>query len=196
MPIRIAPSPPQNRVIRDYHEAQDDDLMKLFQAGDDQAFQHLLQRHHGLMWRQVKQILGHVSDFDDIVQDISLSIWQRRKDWQAGQCKFSTWLYRIVTNRCIDYARTKKGKSMCALDDVEILSERQSVEDHISHQQLSGQLKDLLHDLPHQQKLAMQLFYYEDQSVPDIAHALHVSEMAARSLLKRGRQNLRARLEA
>lgn len=178
---------------KDYDAYTDEGLMQLFQDGDSLAFHYLLNRHRGIIWSQVRKYFGPQADIEDVCQDVFLSIWKSRSSWKPGIAKFSTWLFRVTSNRCIDLLRQKREFTTDHNFD-DMTSGLISAEERVSEQQVSSQLLKLLAALPGAQKTALQLFYYEDADIAQICHRMDLSEQAVRSLLKRGKQNLRAAL--
>ncbi len=182
-----------------YLSSTDEALMLMFQEGDDLAFHALLERHVGLLWRVVKTYFGAGADIDDLVQDLNLTLWQNKQAWQPGKARFSTWLYRVAANRCIDLLRKRQEPSAATSADLlpeQMMARDLSAEDQMVRRQQAEEMKILLEALPENQKIALQLYYYEDASLPQIAGQLAISEVAARSLLKRGKQGLREKLSA
>ena len=180
--------------LRDYNLDSVDALMELFQSGDALAFHYLIERHRGLVWTQIRKFFGPAADIEDVMQDICLSLWQNRSSWKPGVAKFSTWLYRVVSNRCIDILRQKKEIATDSSFD-HISSSLISAEERMSEMELSKQLIQLLSSLPERQKLALRMFYYEDADITQICARMSLSDQAVRSLLKRGKQKLRLVLQ-
>lgn len=178
-----------------YLESSDDALMAMFQSGDALAFYALLERHTGMVWKIARQYFGPRADIDDLVQEITLTLWQNKSAWTPGQARFSTWLYRVASNKCIDMLRQKRVLIHDGILPDEIISRDAGAESHMVRQQQAAEMQRLLAELPLSQKLALTLYYYEEAGVPQIAQRLKVTEMAARSLLKRGKQKLRALMD-
>lgn len=197
MVVRIAGAPPSVRPDPQFYLGSTDEvLMQAFQAGDALAFHALLERHKGMLWKIAGQFFGPRADIDDLVQDLTLTLWQKKNAWQPGLAQFSTWLYKVACNRCIDLSRKKQPLSCDgALPDY-IPASSPTAEDQMVHRQQAEEMSRLLKELPDNQRRALQLFYYEEATVPQIAGHLAVTELAARSLLKRGKQNLRGLLTA
>ncbi len=192
MAIRIHHAIQNNKhLIRDYADANDEDLMILSQHGDGKAFDVLMSRHTGLVWKLVKQYMGSLQDVDDIYQDICLTVWQKKLSWKPDVAKFSTWLYRIVTNRCIDLIRARKphDNSESVFDDLE--SDIPRADEVILSKEIAAALQSCLAELPIQQQRALKMMYYQDSSISNICDEMTLSEDAVRSLLKRGKQKLR-----
>jgi RNA polymerase sigma-70 factor (ECF subfamily) len=192
MAVRIHHTTQSNKtLIRDYAVAKDEDLMILAQHEDGKAFDMLMSRHTGLVWKLVKQYMGSLNDVDDIYQDICLTVWQKKNSWKPDIAKFSTWLYRIVTNRCIDLIRARKPQHHddSLFDDLE--SDIQRADDMILNKEIASTLKSCLSELPSQQQRALMMMYYDDHSISNICDRMMLSEDSVRSLLKRGKQKLR-----
>lgn len=181
----------ESSVFSAYEDAQDDQLVNLLQLGDDRAFETLMGRHRGLIWRVAKQYLGTIEDAEDLFQDVSLSFYQNRQSYQSGAAKFSSWLYRVATNRALDILRARKASSKNSQLNEFIALDAPTGEDTINQNQLHLQLQGLLDVLPIQQKMALSLYYYEERAISDISEILSVSEVATRSLIKRGKEKLR-----
>jgi RNA polymerase sigma-70 factor (ECF subfamily) len=191
MAVRVTPKTDARRLVTSYEDATDEQLMLFFQNGDDRAFDCLMRRHIGLIWRVARTYLGPRADIDDLIQDVSLTFWQNKKSWEAGQGKFSTWLYRVVSNKCIDLIRKKRESSTEDGVPEYLTALPATAEESLEKRQISDLLARVLADIPAQQALALRLYYFEEKEISDIAESLSVSEVAARSLLKRGKQNLR-----
>lgn len=197
MVVRIAGTPPSVRPDPQFYLGSTDDaLMLAFQNGDALAFHALLERHTGMLWKIAGQFFGPKTDIDDLIQDLTLTLWQKKDAWQPGAAKFSTWLYRVASNRCIDLVRQKRIASHDGILPDYVPTGLPSAEDRIVERQQAEEMKRLLKELPDNQRRALQLFYYDEATVPQIAGRLDVSELAARSLLKRGKQNLRTLMTA
>jgi RNA polymerase sigma-70 factor (ECF subfamily) len=135
--------------------------------------------------------MGNLNEVEDIYQDASLSFYQNCQNYRVGEAKFSTWLYRVVANRCLDILRSKKASgNNKELDDL-LPSNAPTGEDDLNRREVSRQLKGLLAELPLQQRLAVSLYYYEEKEISDISGLLSVSDIATRSLIKRGKEKMR-----
>jgi RNA polymerase sigma-70 factor (ECF subfamily) len=164
-------------------------LLDRLGANDEAAFRCLVERHIDRAYAIALRILGSRADAEDVVQDTFLKIWTRRGEWQQGRAKFSTWLYRVVTNRCIDLRRRPRT------EDVEAVPEPADKQpDAVSAMQRSevfNMLEEAMNLLPEQQRIAVILSYHEDMSNAEIAEVMETTIAAVESLLKRGRQQLK-----
>ena len=173
----------------------DDELLLLVAASDRSAYRDLVERYIGKLWRLGISVLANETEAEDAVQDVLLTVWVNRQKWQPGTAKFSTWLYRVMLNRCIDIKRSRRATTGTEEIEETMPSEATPAADQlIVAQEDRHQLTDLIGRLPEQQRLALLLFYYEELDVVQIAERLDTTEQGARSLLKRGRKALKRML--
>ncbi|SMH28797.1 RNA polymerase sigma-70 factor, ECF subfamily [Azospirillum lipoferum] len=175
-------------------EEPDEALMALIRAGDQTAYRRLVHRHLKRTYGLARRLCGNEAEAEDIVQDAFLQVWQRRAQWTDEGAKFTTWLYRVVVNRCIDHKRRPVGQ------DIEAVPEPSDAAPDAVHtiqrRQVAARLADAQTMLTPQQRAAVTLFYYENLSNADIAIVMRISVGAVESLLKRARQQLRLLLRA
>jgi RNA polymerase sigma-70 factor (ECF subfamily) len=88
----------------------DDELMHAYCAGDARAFELLLARYERPVWVFVRRSVGDLAVAEDLLQDVFLHVVKGRNQWRA-QAKFSTWLYAIARNLCVDQARRARSHS-------------------------------------------------------------------------------------
>jgi RNA polymerase sigma-70 factor, ECF subfamily len=168
----------------------DDDLLLRRIADDDEAaFRELVSRHIDRAFALALRILGNRADAEDVVQDAFLKVWIHRGRWIEGRAKFSTWLYRVVTNRCIDFTRQPRGEDVDSVP--ELADDQPDAVTSMHRDEVHGMLEVAMKRLPDQQRIAVVLSYHENLSNSDIAEVMGTTISAVESLLKRGRQQLR-----
>ncbi|MDX3850002.1 RNA polymerase sigma factor [Streptomyces sp. AK02-01A] len=74
--------------------------------GDEEAFETLVRRHGPAMLRLATRLLGSRTEAEDAVQDAFVNAWRKLPEFR-GESAFSTWMYRIVTNRCLNQLRAR-----------------------------------------------------------------------------------------
>jgi RNA polymerase sigma-70 factor (ECF subfamily) len=168
---------------------EDEPLLRRLAENDEAAFRMLVERHIDRAFGIALRIVGSRADAEDVVQDTMLKVWTHRGRWQLGRAKFSTWLYRVVTNRCIDIRRQPRS------DDVDAIPEpadaRPDAASDMQRNEVSGMLEKAMQMLPEQQRIAVIFSYHEDMSNSEIAEVMNTTVSAVESLLKRGRQQLK-----
>ena len=167
----------------------DEQLTERMRQDDVDAYRTLVERNIDRAYGLALRILGNAADAEDVTQDAFVKAWMHRRSWQAGRAKFSTWLYRVIVNRCIDLKRAPKG---VWIEDVpEPMDESEDAGDMLHKRQVFGRLDEALAKLPGQQKIVLILSYHEELGNGEIAELLGTTVGAVESLLKRGRRRLR-----
>lgn len=167
----------------------DDVLLDRIAGNDQAAFRLLVERHIDRAYGLALRILGNRADAEDIVQETLLRIWTHRGRWESGRAKFSTWLFRVVTNRCIDVKRRPRNEDIEQVP--EVADDKPSAITEIERHEVNGMLESAMARLPDQQRIALIFSYNENLNNSEIAEIMQTSVAAVESLLKRGRQRLR-----
>ncbi|WP_256805884.1 RNA polymerase sigma factor [Bradyrhizobium sp. Bra64] len=191
--VPVTPSvplaPDSAPVTADVVYDEDSELLDRLAAGDEAAFRALVERHIDRAYAIALRIVGNAADAEDVVQDTMLKIWSHRGRWQHGRAKFSTWLYRVISNRCIDLRRKPRNENVETVP--EVADGQPGAVEIIERNELNGMLELAMQRLPEQQRIAVILSYHESMSNGEIAQVMGTTVAAVESLLKRGRQQLR-----
>jgi RNA polymerase sigma-70 factor (ECF subfamily) len=170
----------------------DENLMLRVQQGDKAAFRRLVARHIDRIVGTARRIVGP-AEAEDVAQDVFLKIWTHKDQWQPGQARFRTWLYRVAVNRCIDV--TRKTKPHCIDDVPELVDETPGPYAQCVQQQEATRLRAAMEHLSDHQRTAITLYYHESLTAAEVAEIMGLKLNAVESLLKRGRQKLRSVLK-
>jgi RNA polymerase sigma-70 factor (ECF subfamily) len=169
---------------------EDELLVRRVGRGDKSAFHVLVMRHLPFCLRVAERMLANRSDAEDVVQDVCVKIWNEAAQWKP-QAKFTTWLYRVVFNACIDYRR--KIVRLQPDDEIERVDERENPEQTLAGKEKAMKVLAALQKLPERQRAAVVLSYYEDLRNQEAAEAMGMEIGAFQQLLFRARQGLKAR---
>jgi len=184
----LAERPPREMTA----ESSDDGLLARVAEGDRRAYAQLMDRHIDRAFGLARRVLGNKSDAEDVVQDAFLKVWQKAGQWQPGRAQFSTWLYRVVVNRCLDLKRKPVN---AALDNVaEQSDDRPGAYEDIEARQRQAQIAAAVAELPERQRTAVALSYTAGLSNTQAAETMEISVKAFESLLVRAKRELRERL--
>lgn len=160
-------------------------------GGDARAFEMLLRRHQDRVFRIALRMLGDAQDAEDVSQDVAVQVWRALASF-SGSSTFSTWLYRLVVNRCLNHRRAERRRR----DETRPLSDTDQPATTVGPEQraLGAARLDAaaaaLSSLPGEQRAALVLFQIEGLSYREVAAILDVTEPAVRSRLERARKNL------
>lgn len=173
----------------DYADFTDDELLALMRREDTDAYRLLVERHIDRAYGIALRVIKNSADAEDVTQDAFVKAWQKRNEWQSGRAKFSTWLYRVIVNRCIDKLRVPDCEWIENVE--EPADESEDALSGILRQRLYGELEKALSELPPLQRAALTLSYHESLSCSEVAEVMGTTAYAVESLLKRGKQGLR-----
>ncbi len=178
----------------------DEELVQRFRSGDESAYVILLQRHQDVIVRVCTRLLQSRADAQDAAQEIALKLFRALSSFQP-EARFSTWLYRISINHCLNVLRSRKRKRWLALFGDDRQGKAEALVDadgdplhEIEKQERIRQVRRALAGLPDEQRVAVILHRYEGLSYEEIARATHSSVSAVESRLHRAKKNLLASL--
>lgn len=173
-------------------EQSDDELVRAVAAGDERAFRRLIDRH-GPRLRAVAGQFLDASEADDAVQDALIRLWQQASKFDPGKAALSTWLYRIVVNRCIDARRRRFRWPWSPIDEAEEMASDDVAADRVlAGTETLRSVAGHLAGLPPRQRMALMLATVGDRTAEEIAALLGVSRAAAEQLIARARRSIRA----
>lgn len=167
----------------------DAELLRAIAGGDRSAFDRLSRRHLDRAYGVALRMTGSRADAEDVVQDVFLRLWQRPEAWRPGQAQFSTWLYRVVVNRCLDLKRRPKGTDLDSVEEPQ--APDANAEDSLLDAERSRALDGAVKQLPERQRAAIVLTYTAGLRNAEAASALDVSVKAFEALLVRAKRELR-----
>lgn len=175
----------------------DTELMSRLADGDMNALAQLVRRHQRTVWALAYRVTGRWELADDVTQDTFLRVLRSAASYQASAA-FSTWLYRIATNLCLDALRKRRTVAFpddaCAAGTAPGAAACDSG-DSMERAERAEAVRREVAALPERQRVALVLHRFHDQTHAQIAQALECSIPAVESLLVRAYAQLRQRLE-
>lgn len=169
--------------------ADDRELVARAAAGEDGAFAELVQRHQDWVFQLAYRFSRDRQDAEELAQEVFFRAWRRAAGFR-GEAAFSTWLYRLAVNVCLNH----RQRAQCRPAPLSLESEPQAGEPDAAAALVAGereaQLRRAMDALPARQRLALVLAGFEDKSYEEIAAAMGVSVASVESLLFRARRNL------
>ncbi|MDR3653919.1 MAG: sigma-70 family RNA polymerase sigma factor [Paludibacter sp.] len=185
--------------MRNLDQLTDDELVKLYEIGNNQAFEILLLRYKSKVFTYIYLIVRNRELSEDIFQDTfikAIATIQQGRYVESG--KFLAWINRIAHNLIIDHFRREKNENTFSADAVDYdvvnnnanLSEK-SVEDTISNEQVLADVLHLIDLLPHSQQKVIRMRFFEDLSFKEIAEKTDVSINTALGRMRYALLNMR-----
>lgn len=177
---------------RAYGEMADEVLLAWSAQGDRRAFDEIVTRHGPFALRVATRVITDPLVAEDVVQEAMLRAWSQAARFDPDRARFTTWLYRIVVNLCIDQKRRVQPDPMP--EDFDAVDPAAGTDEMMEANERQAALAGALRALPARQRAAMTLVYDEGLSGAEAARTLGLSAKAVERLLARARTYLRERL--
>lgn len=171
-----------------FQDASDETLLVLYANGDPSAARALTLRLTPKVFGHAYRVLGDRAEAEDVVQEAMLRLWKQVPNWRQGEAKVSTWVYRVVTNLCIDRQRRRKSVDWDQID--EPVDDSPDAAATLQTAARKTALNEALGHLPERQRTAVILRHIEGLANPEIAAIMDISPEAVESLTARGKRAL------
>lgn len=172
--------------------ATDEELMFKLGRRDMSALGELARRHQQRILQLAFRTLGKWDAAEDVAQETFLRVYGAAKDYKP-QAMFTTWLYRIVVNLCLDEKR-KRARNGTSLDDMTVEVRAEPDCNLTERKELSQLVQAAIAELPERQRITLVLHRYDGLSHAQIAQVTGWTASAVESLLVRAYGNLREKL--
>ena len=179
-------------------------LVQRAQAGDRDALSALVQSQQTYVYSIAMSLMHNPADAADMTQEAFIRLLRSLGTYR-GETKFTTWLYRLVTNICLDGLR-RRGRPVESLDDTastqggddaQSAGERLADNDRWTHPEEELELREsatevraALGQLPAPQRLALTLHYFQEMRYEDIADTMGLPLNTVKSHIRRGKERL------
>lgn len=176
-----------------HHNMSDQDLLKAAGRKDKQAFRELMQRYQTRVYRLAYRITGDADSAAELTQEIFFKVYCAASRY-APDARFSTWLYRIAANHCLNFARDKKNKPLDQAVPQDAAPETPSAGtqlERIEREERAQAVRQALDRIPERQRMAVMLLRFEEMNYRHIAEVLGCSVSAVESLISRGMASLK-----
>lgn len=185
--------------------ADDFALIRAAQQGDQVAFEQLVRAHDQSVLKLAMNLLRSNEDSADVYQEAFLRVHKNLHSFRFD-CSFHTWLYRIVTNLCLDHLRKRKVRKEegsvvqtadGTIDRLDTLVEERADSDP-QRKLLSGELREkiqtVLGELTPRERMVFEMRHYQGMRLRAIGEVLGTTEEAAKNCLFRATQKMRSAL--
>lgn len=180
-------------------------LMLRVRQGDSAAFAELVDKYKQPVMNLVYRTLRDATEAEDVAQNVFLQVHKSAHRYEIS-AKFSTWLFTIARNLCLNELRRRSRHPAESIDvphpELEDQPAQQfednkvmSAPDSLLQGELAEKIEQALAELPENQRLAILLCRQDDLSYEDIAEVLGCSLSATKSLIHRGRETLKQKLK-
>ena len=180
-------------------------LMLRVKRGDRAAFAELVEKYRQPLFNFVFRTLRDETETEDVAQNTFLQVWKSRARYERT-AKFSTWLFTIARNLCLNEIRRRSRHPAESLEETHAEHDDQpsrQYEDkkvflpteNVLHGELAKKIEEALDELPENQRTAILLCRQDEVSYEEIAEILNSSLSATKSLIHRGRETLKEKLK-
>ena len=178
------------------------EIIRAAQSGDPEAFERLVRAYDQSVLRIALNILRSPEDARDVYQEAFLRVYRNLHAFRFD-CAFHTWLYRIVTNICLDHLRKRKVRReesatvetsdglINRMDTVEEAAAHADPERTMYNHQLGGRISAALENLTPRERVVFELRHFQGLRLKGIGEVLGTSEEAAKNCLFRATQKMR-----
>jgi len=180
-------------------------LIRAAQKGDQVAFEQLIRANDQSVLKLAMNLLRSAEDAQDVYQEAFLRVYKNLHSFRFD-CSFHTWLYRIVTNLCLDHLRKRKVRKEEAgtvqtpegnIDRLDTVAEERADGDP-QRKLLSGELREsiqkVLGELTPRERMVFEMRHYQGMRLRAIGEMLGTTEEAAKNCLFRATQKMRSAL--
>jgi RNA polymerase sigma-70 factor (ECF subfamily) len=189
--------------------ADDRTLIERAQAGDRSAFELLVQRYDRQVLRLALNVLGSPEDARDVYQEAFLKIYRNLHSFRF-ECAFYTWIYRIVTNICLDHLRRRRSHpedqppvlrpvSFEERHDGDFFDRQQGThsdpEREVLGHEIGRKVQSALQALSPRERMVFEMRHYQGMKLRDIGEALGTTEETVKNSLFRATRKLRTQLD-
>lgn len=176
----------------------EDKLVVLLKAGDEQAFKQLVETYQRMVINTCFGFMHNEEIAEDLSQEVFIQVFHSIQNFRSD-AKLSTWLYRIAVNKCLNELRKKKNKSWLQKAEDLIFDDRQAMLADVpknqplhilENKERANMLHEAINKLPDNQKTAFTLSKYRNLPNKEIANIMNMSLSAIEALQNRAKKNL------
>lgn len=175
---------------------EDLELLGKFKKGDQHAFEFLVRKYKITVFNTIYSIIGNTQEADDIAQEVFLKVYTKAGSFK-GESSFSTWLYRITVNKCIDELRKRNNKIISyetefgeeeklKLKDV-LASKEADITEELRQKELQDIIQKAMNSLPEKDRIILTLKEIEGLSYNEISQIMKISLAKVKIWLFRAR---------
>jgi len=184
----------------------DAELIRAAQHGDQAAFEELVRQYDQQVLRLALHLTGSEHEAKDIYQEAFLKVYRNLGNFRF-ECSFYTWIYRIVSNLCMDYLRRKQvrkedsgsrvnaeGEEIDLLEQLPDERAGASPEEDLLRREMGKRIARALTKLTPRERMVFEMKHYQGLKLRTIGEALNTTEETAKNTLFRATQKLRKAL--
>jgi len=161
-------------------------------GGNTNAFSVLVDRYKDLIFSLALKMVKNREEAEEVAQDTFIKVFNSLEKFK-GDSKFSTWIYKVAYNTCLDrMKKNKKDEGNINIDDFSehLVKTMENALSKMMDEERKKSIQDCLNLLPSDEGFLLTLFYFEDQSLEEIAKIMDITANNAKVKLFRSRKKL------
>lgn len=182
-------------------EKRDEEIMMDYQAGRKEAVRMIFQRYKSRILSFCLRTLGHRADAEEAASEVFLALFTSRYQFDP-KTKFSTWLYRIARNQCVNQFRRRKNMTSLEFSSSngendsswDIPDQNDLPREEMDRKETSVHVRSAIEKLPYEQREAIVLQHYDGLSYEEISEVMECSLDKVKILIFRAKERLRIEL--
>lgn len=170
----------------------DDYYIKKTLDGDSTSFGFLVNKYQNMVFTLAIKMLKHREESEEVSQDTFIKAYKSLSKFN-GESKFSTWLYRVAYNTCLDRIKMNtKYNSNVEINDVTSneIFQAENIFDSLENKERSEIIQECMNKLPEDERAIIHLFYFKELSLKEIIDVVSISEGNLKVKLYRARKKL------
>jgi RNA polymerase sigma factor (sigma-70 family) len=171
---------------------EDQHYINLITQGDSNAFAVLVNRYKDMIFTLALKMVKNREEAEEVAQDTFIKIYNSLNKFK-GDSKFSTWIYKIAYNTCLDrLKKNKKEDNNISIDEfsAHLIKTMDNALSALEDKERKQAIQNCLNLLPSDENFLLTLFYFDDQSLDEIGKIMNISTNNAKVKLFRSRQKL------
>lgn len=182
---------------------RDEEIIAYIVKGKTELFSVIIDRYQSKVFSTAYNYTHDMEEARDLTQEIFIKLYNNLQSYQ-NKASFSTWLYRIAVNRCIDWTRKKRLQTVSAIsegseDELDIFDtiadSGSGPEEALIKQENKLYIRKVVEGLPEIYKTVIILYYFEDFNPQEISNIMDVPKRTVETRLYRAKNLLKLRLE-
>jgi len=191
------------RQLKGSDRLRDEVIISYILEGRAELFSVIIERYQSKVFSMAYHYTQDYEEARDLTQEILLKLYNNLHSYKS-KASFSTWLYRIAVNRCIDWTRKKKLRTVSIINDGSdeeadiydtIADGAEGPEEELIRQENSMYVRKAVEELPEIYKTVIILYYFEDLSPQEISDIIGVPRRTVETRLYRGKSLIKLKLE-
>lgn len=170
----------------------DDDIINQIKSGNSKAFAVLVERYKDLVFTLAFRMLKHREEAEEVSQDTFIKVYKSLEKFK-GDSKFSTWIYKVAYNTCLDrIKRNKRQMSEVAINEF-TEHEVKTIDNALGRLEKNEQqqtIQDCLQRLSSEDSFLLTLYYFEDLSLEEMSKIVNIEPSTIKVKLFRSRKKL------